>query len=182
MPNWCENTLIVTGSNDRVKEFYERTLKLDDREVTLALNNLYPCPDETDWYNWRINNWGTKWECDVFDIKESKGELAWSQLTIHFNSAWSPPDLWVKYVAEHIFPDLHFRLTYLETGVGFCGIIEGQNTDFQQENGEILETDEEGKEVKFSSKDERYKYVKTGEIIDDEDFIPICKNSFELFY
>lgn len=177
MPNWCENTLIVTGSNDRVTEFYEKIVVVRGCETILALNNLYPCPNENDWYNWRINNWGTKWECDVFSMNESEGEL-----TIHFNSAWSPPDLWIKYVAQHIFPDLYFRLTYLEAGMGFCGIIEGQNTDFQEESGEILETDEEGEIVRFSSKDERYKYVKTGELIDDEDFIPTYKNSFDLFH
>ena len=176
MPNWCENTLIVTGSDERVTEFDEKVIRIENNgETSLALNNLYPCPNEEDAYNWRINNWGTKWECDVFSTKESDGEL-----TLHFLSAWAPPDLWVRYVAEHIFPDLYFHLTYLETGAGFCGVLEGQGTLLYCENGDILETDEKGEEVKYSSKDERYKYVKTGEIIDNEDFIPEYRNPFSL--
>jgi len=51
MPNWCENTLIVTGSNDRVTEFYEKVVVVKDYETILALSNLYPClNDEEDWY------------------------------------------------------------------------------------------------------------------------------------
>lgn len=171
MPNWCENTLIVTGSNDKVAEFYEKVVIVKDYETTLALNNLYPCPDENDAHNWRINNWGTKWECEIYSMNESDGEL-----TIHFNSAWSPPDLWVKYVARHIFPELHFHLAYLEMGMGFCGVLEGQENDFYEETAEPIETDEQGDEVRYSSKEERYRYVKTGEIIDDEDFTPQSKN------
>lgn len=175
MPNWCENTLIVTGSDERVTEFYERAITKIDGTITFALNNLHPCPDETDWYNWRINNWGTKWECDIFSMNEKEGELI-----ISFSSAWSPPDLWLRYVAENIFPDLHFNLTYLESGMGFCGVLEGQATDFHEENGDILQTDEEGREVQYSSKDDKYKYTETGEIIDDEDFIPEHRNPFSL--
>lgn len=167
MPNWCENTLIVTGSNDRVKQFLAENIKQIDNDTIFDFNSLHPCPNEDDWYNWRIANWGTKWEGVIYDTKITDNELV-----IGFNSAWSPPEGWVRYVAENHYPDLHFQLSFLETGVGFCGVLEGQGTEIFSNATKPIEADEEGNEVRYSAKDERYKYVETGKIIEDEDFIP----------
>lgn len=175
MPNWCDNTLIVTGSNDRVKQFYDQNIQegnIEEGEETIFnFNNLCPCPNEDDWYNWRITNWGTKWNGIIHNT-----EIADSELVIDFNSAWSPPEQWVRYVAENHYPDLHFNLSYIETGAGFCGVLEGQGTEFYGNVTQPIEEDEEGKKVQFSAKDERYKYVETGKIIEDEDFMPIYIN------
>lgn len=167
MPNWCENTLIVTGSNDRVKQFIAENIKQVDDDTIFNFNNLHPCPNEDDWYNWRIANWGTKWEGVIYDTKITDNELV-----IGFNSAWSPPEGWVRYVAENHYPDLHFHLSFLETGAGFCGVLKGQGTEIFSNATKPIEADEEGNEVRYSAKDEKYKYVETGKIIEDEDFIP----------
>jgi len=50
--------------------------------------------------------------------------------------------------------------------------LEGQGTEIFSNANKPIEADEEGNEVRYSAKDERYKYVKTGNIIEDEDFIP----------
>ena len=168
MPNWCDNTLIVTGSNDRVKQFYDQNIKKRDNDTIFDFNSLYPCPNEDDWYNWRIANWGTKWEGDVYHT-----EITDNKIVVGFNSAWSPPEGWVMYVAQIHYPDLYFHLSYIETGEGFCGVFEGNKEEgFYSNDTEPIETDEEGNEVQFSAEDERYKYVETGKIIEDEDFIP----------
>lgn len=175
MPNWCDNTLIVTGSNDRVKQFYDQNIQegnIEEGEETIFnFNNLRPCPNEDDWYNWRITNWGTKWNGIIHNT-----EIADNKLVIDFNSAWSPPEQWVRYVAENHYPDLHFHLSFLETGAGFCGVLEGQGTEIFSDATKPIEEDEEGNKVRYSAKDERYKYVETGKIIEDEDFMPIYIN------
>jgi len=174
MPNWCDNTLNVTGSNDKVREFYKRVVQNENDEEIVSFESLMPCPDPNDWYNWRINNWGTKWNGQLYD-----SEMEGNDLVISFSTAWSPPEKWLMYVAENLYPELHFCLTYMETGCFFCGILEGQGQDFSQDIAEPITTDEEGKEVCYDGDTHRYKYIDSGAIIDDEDFIPIYVNIFE---
>ncbi len=96
MPNWCSNTVRVGASPDTLKELLD---------AKLSFETLMPRPAEVeDWYEWNVNHWGTKWDCDHFNVKEQgrKGFIA------GFNTAWSPPlaffrnlcekkkDLWVK--------------------------------------------------------------------------------------
>lgn len=167
MPNWCDNTLIVTGSNDRVKQFMEETCHDDTpNRKELKFSAHFPEPNAEDWYDWRIKNWGTKWNGDIYDIKINEGELI-----VNFASAWSPPTHWLQKVAR-IFPDLHFELTYMETGIWFAGLCIAEGEDFEDLDREISQTDEEQREVTYDSKRERYVYVDDGEVIEDEDFTP----------
>ena len=73
------------------------------------------------WYDWRIANWGTKWDVDAELRIDNETYLAYS-----FDSAWSPPLTWLEKVAKQ-FPKLHFKLKYEEEGLGFMGIAIGMN-------------------------------------------------------
>ena len=168
MPNWCENTLIVTGSNDRVKQFMEETChEKDNGDKELRFSAHFPEPDGVDWWNWRVANWGTKWEGQIYSLTLTENEL-----TIGFSSAWSPPTEWLKKIAL-IFPELNFELTYMETGVWFAGKCFAQGEDFEHYQGDIQQEDENGEEVKYNSEKGLYEYAESGELIEDEDFIPI---------
>ena len=41
------------------------------------------------WYDWRIQNWGTKWDCYEVDIDDSELEYGFE---VTFDTAWSPPE------------------------------------------------------------------------------------------
>jgi hypothetical protein len=41
------------------------------------------------WYNWRVQNWGTKWDC--YDLTIDESELP-NGFEATFNTAWSPPE------------------------------------------------------------------------------------------
>ena len=41
------------------------------------------------WYNWRLQNWGTKWDCYEVDIDDSELEYGFE---VTFDTAWSPPE------------------------------------------------------------------------------------------
>lgn len=43
MPNWCENTLIVSGDKSEIKKFKAKA-KAKNPALSLLLNNLYPMP------------------------------------------------------------------------------------------------------------------------------------------
>ncbi len=91
------------------------------------LSKFYPMPDKIevngqsimpDWYNWRVSNWGTKWDVEIDRDIEDEDEF-----TCAFDSAWSPPKEWLEKIAQD-FPKLHFILNYEESGAGFKGQFE----------------------------------------------------------
>jgi hypothetical protein len=202
MPNWCSNTLFVEGKG--VKDFADKCLF--DGEFTFEL--LYPTPQELldqtspnmyrgdddderkaheqrvkeltdkygfgDWYHWRINNWGTKWNAADSYVSSNDD----NSFIVSFESAWSPPCGWLQRVAP-MFPELSFRLEYMEEGMGFCGVATWDDYHgYHDHDGELSYVDEDSdREVEWSSKHEKYIYVDNKEVIDDDDFIPLPVNS-----
>ena len=179
MPNWCYNNLKVSGDLTKLKDFYEKS---KDKEGNFRLDGLHPTPTSPEneselfpgWYTWRINNWGTKWDVDA-TVKCEPSE-AYQSLELSFDSAWGPPIEWLQHVAA-LYPELDFVMDYMEPGMAFCGVATGSNGFVGNEEGEILMTDEDGEEVEWDSKEDKYRYVDSGELIDDEDFYPEYQNS-----
>lgn len=116
MPNWCANKLYLSHDD---KDMMDRFINAFNRTGTC--NEFVPMPDgyieSGEWYNWSIDNWGTKW-----DIGANRGHLTTTKhgsVECNFLSAWSPPvGLYEK------LDELGFRVTavYFEPGIGFCGI------------------------------------------------------------
>ena len=157
MPNWCDNTISISGNADAVKklkEFVGRPITDEDgkqiENVLYSLANIKPSvPDSEsllgkdfeskgpdDWYHNNINSWGTKWDVygDVFmnDYKEGDEFISYT-----FDSAWSPPTLTTKTLSE-IFPELSIEHKYYETGCDFWGIeIYKAGEMVSEEGGEL---------------------------------------------
>lgn len=229
MPNWCSNSLYVSGDTDKVNEFKEWVItetttneivrdesynavlgengEPSTKEVIIekfTFDKLFPTPKEliadvdplpkkegesnkeynsrieklaekyghTGWYGWRIDNWGTKW-----DASESDWSLDDTGMTIYFDTAWSPPIGWLENVSAQ-FPELTFKMLFQEEGVGYCGRADGKDGIVEWQDGPAISTDEAGEEVKWDIDIERYKYVESGVII-DEDFFPLAFNPFD---
>jgi hypothetical protein len=182
MPNWCSNTLEVFGNPEQLEEFRNKSMVPADssspNEYDFTFEGLYPTPQEfldTDWYNWRISNWGTKWDCDNSYVAFEDEDC----FIVSYDTAWGPNINWMKTVSEK-FPDLKFRLAFMEPGVGFCGVARCQNGDLDVDEGDIeLEDGDNNRLVKYDRELERYRYVDTNEVIEDEDFWPIEVNPFD---
>ena len=117
MPNWCENKVTIYGPLVRLQE-----LKKAAQENRL-LQHIKPMPDEledtvaptpkdsnpkdvevlqekygaSNWYDWSINNWATKWDVDDVIIDEEESDLRpasfsletpKNRLTLAFYTAW----------------------------------------------------------------------------------------------
>ena len=140
MPNWTTNTLIIKG-HARTLAKVEMLLKSKtEADQPLCLNNLLPCPEEllkddwqnnaevsaanvkkygsSGWYDWRVANWGTKWEVGDASFTKKQGELGYG-----FDTAWAPPNEWVVALSER-FPSLTITLEYHEEGGMFPSAIE----------------------------------------------------------
>ena len=149
MPNHCENTLTITGSN--VEEFIKAVTVLDEdgKEQIEILATQYPCPEELqeahstidadpntepELYHLqqeRIEKYGHKdwyhWCIENWGTKwgDYDNELLDDE-TIWFMSAWSPPIPGLEIVSQK-WPELIFLLEYLEPGMAFCGSWSLQN-------------------------------------------------------
>jgi hypothetical protein len=94
-------------------------------EKAAALANV-PKIREDAWWDWRVQNWGTKWDIGWSDHQD-KATLDDSGLSmwVWFDSAWSPPvDAYAKLV------ELGYEITayYNENGCCFCGeFVDGQD-------------------------------------------------------
>lgn len=151
------------AEDDNSKKEYEARVKMLEEKYGYA-----------DWYTWRINKWGTKWDVCESDTYENSD----TEFMVVFDSAWAPPVNWLEQVAPQ-FPELKFKLAYSEPGINFCGYASWDaENGFDQEETQLEWQDDRGEPVEYDSEAERWKYSESGEIIDDEDFYPCEYNPY----
>jgi len=73
----------------------------------------------TNWYDWNITHWSTKWSPDVHEVLVDVGE-AGAKATVGYQTAWAPAEKLVRQLSK-LYPDLVFVEAYLEEGMGFWG-------------------------------------------------------------
>jgi hypothetical protein len=119
MPNWCEVELIIErASSGWVSQAQRQTQweiwrklfdaifrfnYLDSETDIEPFDILRPTPqsESDNWYDWRMENWGTKW-----DIKSActqfNGDSAYNatEVIISGSCAWCPPDTLVDYLRD----------------------------------------------------------------------------------
>lgn len=147
MPNYCENTFKIKGSICEIDRFLEENVTasvgmlLEKTKYTIDLsldfNKILPTPSDDElgevdgWYDWRIENWGTKWNvCDTFCFSINKIDDDLAELTTVFNTAWTPPTK----IYDHLFEkykdtSLEFYVDYYEGGCAFAGELKVKNNE-----------------------------------------------------
>lgn len=68
-----------------------------------------------DWYNWRVSNWGTKW-----NACESCVTVTDENIDVCFETAWAPPEGIYRAICE-AYPDLQLTARFIEEGMWFAG-------------------------------------------------------------
>jgi hypothetical protein len=123
MPNHCNNLLTREDGksvlDDLTPYISQRSSSPGYKDgYTFNFDAIIPIDEEglgehnDSWYDWRVNNWGTKW-CGY------DGHFNDDQTAFMFDTAWSPPTPIIKKLAE--LTDRTFALRYLEEGMFFCG-------------------------------------------------------------
>ena len=133
MPNWTNNSLSLSHTDPAMIKKAAAALKAGDflktfipipeelKETTAPAKEgspsvIYNGQEYTDWYMFCVNEWGTKWDVDAYNDAEISEDG--TELTVSFDSAWSPPVEAYRKLEEQGF---EVEALYFEPGMGFCG-------------------------------------------------------------
>jgi hypothetical protein len=88
MPNNTDNRVILSHDNTEAVDMIYNIMNTED---TPLCETLIPMDtallNSGGWYDWRIENWGTKWE--IYDATCDRMDA--NTLVLYFYTAWSPP-------------------------------------------------------------------------------------------
>lgn len=147
MPNWCDMVVEMTGDKETLEQI--KAQGAEGEGNLFSFDNFHPTPDfentsgingkpleETvaewgkgregnfdNWYDWRIGNWGTKWDLaqdeisvsDVNKLADGTYEFCVSGMT-----AWSPALELFTRISEQ-YPAVTITYRYIEEGMSFMG-------------------------------------------------------------
>jgi len=154
MPNWCDNQITITGPNSVIDKI-EKIVK-EEKDGDGLLNFFHPMPKQLEdttspsssadkpqpmvegfdnWYDWRVENWSTKWEVNEFygvDRQHLNDSLDESTISFGFSSAWSPPinayQTFIMNMSEKNL-DVSVKAYYYEGGCDFMGCWDNGDDD-----------------------------------------------------
>jgi hypothetical protein len=132
MPNWCDNTVYITHDDPKKIQ-----ILVDAWKANKFFGTIYPEPDytkvkvspmfpeikgnndpvspESAWWDWRVKNWGTKWEITT---DEAYIDIHENEIKVSFSTAWSPP----TGIYDRLVNDGYgVNALYYEGGCAFCG-------------------------------------------------------------
>ena len=92
-----------------------------NEEKPFLSGHRFPSTGELDdrWYNWRVQNWGTKWDCDTLEIDDTDMPHGFE---VNFETAWSPPEEICNAIREQ-YDDLSISWFYDEPGCEIAGYL-----------------------------------------------------------
>ena len=142
MPNHCRNTLKLESGEDILNVINPYLIDNGDGDYDVDFNKIIPEPkgeEEGNWYQWRIDNWGTKWA--GYDGRVTDEDYS----AFSFDTAWSPPLPIIKKLAE--LTGETFILEYIEEGMFFCGrYTAGKDGDYDEFYNDIKSAPQELKD------------------------------------
>lgn len=113
-----------------------KNIPLSDEEAT-ELKQKY---GSLDWYQWCVNNWGTKWDANKSHDDETFEIMAPGVARVAFLTAWNPPEEAIKELSRQ-YPLLEFVLHYVGDGYQFAGLSryrEGRKIEEQFEEEDLF--------------------------------------------
>ena len=129
MPNWCLNNLTIEHSDSSMVERFVNAYNKGE-----TCNEFIPKPEDIGdgWYDWCINNWGTKWDIGAGDHYGLKATVVGNQVSCSFDSAWSPPIALYEKLVELGY---NVKASYFEPGMAYCGIWDNGMDNYIEYSG-----------------------------------------------
>ena len=119
-PDWPNTPL----APEHVNELYgakrgnvgELPVKSEDPWLTYRFKSTGQQDDR--WYDWRLANWDTKWDCYDVEVTDDDPECT----EIQFETAWSPPEA-ICHALREQYPDVSISWFYDEPGCEIAGYL-----------------------------------------------------------
>ncbi len=148
MPNYCSNVVEIQGPQHILKTLVEHRLDFmkihpypPELDITAGREGADDSPEQIrlvaaeeanlkkhgykNWYDWCVNNWGTKWNAggdnDAMQVDYDEDVNNQGIALFQFDTAWAPP-LGVLEKLMDTHPELSIECRYHEPGVGFFGV------------------------------------------------------------
>ena len=122
-PNWAEIPLTSEThqeySWDKPKGEIGELPVLKDKGFGEGLYFASTDRQDDRWYNWRNQNWGTKWDAYSMEIDDCEMPNAFQ---VEFQTAWAPPEEVCHAIREQ-FDDLSVSWFYDEPGCEVAGYL-----------------------------------------------------------
>ena len=135
MPNWCNNSITIRGDYDtlvQLKPVLEagegllqaiKPMPAELEDTTKGSNG-----DDINWYDWRVANWGTKWDVSTEGLEFIDNGDGTAEITGWFDTAWAPPIDALHTLAED-WDSCYVELYYQESGMCFVGYWDSEGAD-----------------------------------------------------
>jgi hypothetical protein len=171
MPNWCNNNIEIRGPRAKIEALW----KAATAEAGGLLNAMVPMPTEledtkkgtgdelqiekydgfTNWYDWAVNKWGTKWDVDTEGLEYSEEGEDMAVITGYFDSAWSPPiEAYNRFLADN--EECTLEASYYEMGMDFGGFYTDGNDEYMEGLREEYALPEDQQSDLFKRLDDEY--------------------------
>lgn len=173
MPNYCDNSLHIQGNAERLKQLTEELFVEREGNYELTFDKIKPMPKELideGWYEWRVENWGTKWDADCYSYYSADDLQKFAdagEISVSFATAWAPPLEFLQTLAEK-YDDLLIECHFIEIGCEICGTFISDEQGIRAVNEDMVYTDEDGIIVNYNPEDDKY-YYEDGTLYDDQD-------------
>lgn len=183
MPNYAGNQMQITCKGTYALSRVANLLYND--EGKLDFNVLLPQPSnepDFDWYNWRIDNWGCKWNADNYHENVETIMTDTHKLTLGFFTPWGPPEGWfVKLVEEISKVDgvICAELEFEEMGNELAGKFvwnQGESLAYHEGTMVWVDADDHTQVLEYDDDKQCFIYVSTREECGNEDFIVVYDN------
>ena len=135
MPNWCNNNISISGPIETIKTIWEQaTAEGEDNGLLDAmmpmpkeLNGTEGMSDGPNWYSWRVENWGTKWEVSTEGLEFTDNGDGTASIDGWFDSAWAPPIGAYENFCD-MMDNCSLSASYYEPGMDFAGFwVDGED-------------------------------------------------------
>lgn len=126
MPNWCSNSIVITGDKDKIKKIKRVLKSMDTKNDNIGIFQVLVGKDDNvsesqfhggAWYQHNLDRYGCKWDTNWDDSNiDIEGDEC---ITMSPQTAWSPPEGFCRLLSQQYGVDV--RLEYSEPGCDFAG-------------------------------------------------------------
>ena len=173
MPNWCNNSITIKGSTETIKQLWDNANQIG--EAGGLLHAMAPMPEgligtkkgtgeelqtevydgHTNWYDWAVDRWGTKWDVSLEGLEYTDNGDGTSEITGWFDSAWAPPiGAYEQFLEAN--EDCTIAASYYEPGMDFAGFYTDGEDEYLEDLHAEYKLPENQQSSLFKRLDEEY--------------------------